>query len=96
MTLRVGDAENTFRLTEFKRPDTVDNRFLVCTAWNAKGQFETSTNPRMQFGGEPFIYAIQVMLPFQNQHDREETTASLKSFLAASLKAFAEMRQTSR
>ncbi len=96
LPLQIGDTESTFRLTEFKRPDVIDSRFFVCTAWSAGGQFETSSNPRMRFGGEPFIYAIQVVVPFQNQHDREAAAASLKSFLSESLKAFAEMRQTSQ
>jgi hypothetical protein len=79
-------VEHTVRLTRFQEPRVPGHEFLVATGWFANGHLGTSDFPRMTYGAEPFIYAIQIVWPFTGNW--KECEAVGISFLKDLMPAF--------
>jgi hypothetical protein len=84
-----GDADDSIRLTRFRHPGTLRGEFYVATGWYAHGRLRTTNSPRMTYGGEPFIHAIQIMWPIIGDPQSAEEVGI--GFLQAFLPVFREL-----
>jgi Protein of unknown function (DUF3485) len=81
-----GGAEHSVRLSRFQEPGPLQREFLVATGWFADGRLGTSDTPRVTYGAEPFIYAIQIGWPLTGNLESSEAIGI--EFLKALLPAF--------
>jgi hypothetical protein len=88
VTFNSGNVEHAVRLTRFQEPRALKHEFFVATGWFANGHLSTSDFPRMTYGAEPFVYAIQIVWPITG--DRKECEAVGISFLKDLMPAFRE------
>lgn len=81
-------VKHAARLTRFKEPGALQREFFVATGWYADGRLGTSDSPRMTYGGEQYIYAIQVV--WQVLGDQKDSISEGIGFLQELLPAFEE------
>jgi len=86
VTFNSKSVKHAARLTRFQEPRILKREFFVATGWFADGHLGTSDFPRMTYGGEAYIYAIQVMWPIDR--DLEDCEAVGISFLKDFMPAF--------
>ena len=78
--------DDHFRLAEFHNSASLaDDRVAILWAWSTDGQWSVPENPRLAFGGEPFLYKLYIT--WSRTRDERELQDSLptdfcKSFLA--------------
>jgi len=88
VTFESGGVKHSIRLTRFRESGALGKEFFVATGWFAKGRLGTSDTPRMTYGGEPFIHAMQ--LAWTTTDDAAHDEAVGVGFLRNLLPAFQE------
>ncbi len=77
-------GENAFREVRFKSPGAMAGEFEIAYAWSDGGRWNRPTSPRIDFGGAPVIFGLQL---FGEEMTREESRAAFESFLKEFLPA---------
>lgn len=56
------DASHRFKVFEFAREGLLNRRYAVAYGWCAGDAWDVPTDPRVDYGAEPLLYKIQVMV----------------------------------
>ena len=78
-----GDNLGTFWTARFSKPAGVASDLRLFWSWNRAGAWEASASPRMELGGQPFLYKLYVSLDAQGgaAASKEAGQDFLKQFL---------------
>jgi len=80
-----------FNLLEYKRPDTITNdRFLVAYSMATDAIWKAPKLPRVEFGGAPLLYKVQILVALDPSQTRENAEAILKQFAKSFCTVFAQ------
>ncbi|WP_158264966.1 exosortase-associated EpsI family protein [Blastopirellula marina] len=80
------DSSSQFNLLRYQQPGLTQNRFFVAYSHTVNGSWSAPKLGRLKFGGEPFLYKLQLLVPCSISE--EASRESLTEFLAAFIPAF--------
>lgn len=55
------DRKHDFRVLRFRSPGVAAGEFSVCYAWSSGSAWQVPDFPRLEFGGKPLLYKLQLM-----------------------------------
>jgi hypothetical protein len=89
------EANSEFTAIEYEPPNSVMNdRFLVAYAMSVGTEWSVPRHPRLEFGGSPKLYKVQLLSPLSSSKDRAKGISTLQQFATDFCAAFQQLVQT--